>query len=163
MLRLPRVSPSLPQITHIRRHLRSPLAFACEPASSTTRAFAAKAAPDMEGKEAQQPGAERKAFREDMEDSYGEAYATRSSDEGYGEAYGEAVKRYQTNPDIKEVQRGATSERDQKADAFADTKSGSDYDTSQGHPVAEKEKARHAKHEDAFEHEKTEEATGAST
>lgn len=57
--------------------------------------------------------------REDMEDSYGEAYATRSSDEGYGEAYGEAVKRYQTNPDIKEVQRGATSERDQKADAFA--------------------------------------------
>lgn len=45
----------------------------------------------------------------------------------------------------------------------ADTKSGSDYDTSQGHPVAEKEKARHAKHEDAFEHEKTEEATGAST
>ncbi|KAG6551745.1 hypothetical protein Mapa_006836 [Marchantia paleacea] len=158
LFRLPRVPSLLPQNTHIHSHLRSPLALA----SSTRRIFAAKAAPDMEGKEAQQPGAERKDFREDMEDAYGKAYATRSSDEGYGESYGEAVKKYQRNPDMKEVQRGATSERDGKADAFAGTKSGSDYDTSQGHPVAEKERARHAKHEHAFEHEKPEGATEGS-
>ncbi|KAL3683485.1 hypothetical protein R1sor_001507 [Riccia sorocarpa] len=108
---------------------------------------------DMEGKQEppQQPGAERPGYREDMSDSYGEAYSIRSSDEGYGEIYGEAVKKYQSNPDIKEVQRGMTAERDQVADAFGGTKSGEEYDRTQGHPVAEKEKGRHATHERAFQ------------
>ncbi|KAL2612419.1 hypothetical protein R1flu_024111 [Riccia fluitans] len=108
--------------------------------------------PDMAGKqETPQPGAEREGYREDMAESYGVAYAIRSSDEGYGEIYGEAVKRYQTNPDVKEVQRGMTAERDQNADAVGGTKSGQEYDKSQGHPVAEKEDARHAEGKDAFQ------------
>lgn len=60
--------------------------------------------------------------RDDMGDSYGVAYTTRSADEGYGERYGEAVravldKMAQKEANMKEVQRGATSERDASADA----------------------------------------------
>jgi hypothetical protein len=57
-----------------------------------------------------------------MGDSYGAAYTTRSADEGYGERYGEAVKavlekKAQKEGNMKEAQRGATSERDASADA----------------------------------------------
>lgn len=60
--------------------------------------------------------------RDDMGDSYGAAYTTRSADEGYGERYGEAVKavlekKAQKEGNMKEAQRGATSERDASADA----------------------------------------------
>lgn len=53
-----------------------------------------------------------------MEESYGVGYATRASEMGYGERYGEAVKAVlDKNGDKREMQRGATSDRDQEADA----------------------------------------------
>lgn len=57
-----------------------------------------------------------------MGDSYGAAYTTRSADEGYGERYGEAVKavmdkKAQKEGNMKEAQRGASSQRDASADA----------------------------------------------
>jgi hypothetical protein len=59
-----------------------------------------------------------------MGDSYGMAYTTRSSDEGYGERYGEAVKKVlekkaEKEEHLSEIQRGATADRDEKADAGA--------------------------------------------
>lgn len=48
-----------------------------------------------------------------MDSSYGDAYSTRSSDEGYGERYGEAVKGVLDQKDTTELQRGAVAERDQ--------------------------------------------------
>ena len=56
-------------------------------------------------------------FRDDMEESYGVGYATRASEMGYGERYGEAVKAVLDKSADKETQRGATSDRDQHADA----------------------------------------------
>lgn len=61
-------------------------------------------------------------FRDDMGDSYGAAYTTRSADEGYGERYGEAVKKVldkkaEKEEHVKEVQRGMTADRDQSLDA----------------------------------------------
>lgn len=60
--------------------------------------------------------------RDDMGDSYGAAYTTRSSDEGYGESYGEAAKavmekKAQKEDGLSVMQRGATAERDTSADA----------------------------------------------
>ena len=60
--------------------------------------------------------------RDDMGDSYGAAYSTRSADEGYGERYGEAVKKVldrkmEKEQHLHEIQRGSTAQRDQKADA----------------------------------------------
>lgn len=53
-----------------------------------------------------------------MEESYGVGYATRASEMGYGERYGEAVKAVlDKKGDKREMQRGATAERDQDADA----------------------------------------------
>jgi hypothetical protein len=95
----------------------------------------------------------RKAYRDDMEESYGIGYATRASDMGYGERYGETVKAILKNKhDKMEMQRGASAERDQNADAFVDT----EYDTTQGEPVAQKEVGRHSHSSSAFETERTE-------
>jgi hypothetical protein len=89
----------------------------------------------------------RKAYRDDMEESYGVGYATRASEMGYGERYGEAVKAVlDKKHDKREMQRGATAERDQNADAFVDTV----YDSTQGEPVAEKEVGRGSNGQDAF-------------
>lgn len=56
--------------------------------------------------------------RDDMDESYGVGYATRASDMGYGERYGETVKAIlKKKHDKKEMQRGATAERDENADA----------------------------------------------
>jgi hypothetical protein len=53
-----------------------------------------------------------------MEESYGVGYATRASEMGYGERYGEAVNAVlDKKGDKDEMQRGATSDRDQHADA----------------------------------------------
>ncbi|KAG0611380.1 hypothetical protein M758_7G137300 [Ceratodon purpureus] len=94
----------------------------------------------------------RKAYRDDMEESYGVGYATRASEMGYGERYGEAVKAVlDKKGDKREMQRGATAERDQDADAFADT----EYDSTQGEPVAEKEVGRNSVGSAAFESKPT--------
>jgi len=56
--------------------------------------------------------------RDDMEESYGIGYATRASDMGYGERYGETVKAIlKKKHDRMEMQKGASAERDQNADA----------------------------------------------
>jgi hypothetical protein len=90
----------------------------------------------------------RKAYRDDMEESYGIGYSTRASEMGYGERYGEAVKAVlDKKANKREMQRGATSDRDEHADAFADA----EYDTTQGEPVAEKEIGRHSAASTAFE------------
>jgi hypothetical protein len=55
-----------------------------------------------------------------MEEAYGVGYATRASEMGYGERYGEAAKAFKKKRDAKntkEMQRGATAERDEHADA----------------------------------------------
>jgi hypothetical protein len=94
----------------------------------------------------------RKAYRDDMEESYGVGYATRASEMGYGERYGEAVKAVlDKKGDKRQMQRGATSDRDQHADAFADT----EYDTTQGELVAQKEVGRHSEASVAFESKPT--------
>ncbi|KAG0559698.1 hypothetical protein KC19_10G124200 [Ceratodon purpureus] len=102
-------------------------------------------AAEVNPKAAAATGAERHAFRDDMGDSYGAGYQTRSSDEGYGERYGEAVKnvlekKAEKEEHLHEIQRGATAERDQKADADVHP----DYDRTQGEPVAQKEDSRHS-------------------
>lgn len=80
--------------------------------------------------------------RNDMADSFGDGYSTRSSDEGFGERYEEHVKHSQTLSEGAE----ATAERD--ADARVET--WQVYDQSQGSEVREKEKARHATEHNAF-------------
>lgn len=72
------------------------------------------------------PDAEAGA-RDDMADSFGEAYSTRSSDEGFGGTY-------------------ATVEHDANAHVEAQHV----YDQSQGSEVREEEKARHATQHIAF-------------
>ncbi|XP_024357774.1 uncharacterized protein [Physcomitrium patens] len=96
--------------------------------------------------------AEREAFRDDLAKSYGDAYATRSSEEGYGERYGEAVKGVLSKKgDSTELQRGETAERDQKYESVVDVK----YDTSQGEHVEQKEVSRHSGAKLAFEEAET--------
>lgn len=61
-------------------------------------------------------------YRDDMGDTYGAGYMTRSADEGYGERYGEAVKKVMDNKadkegPMQELQSGTTADRDQNADA----------------------------------------------
>lgn len=91
--------------------------------------------------------AERKAFKSDMDASYGDAYSTRSSDEGFGERYGEAVKVVlEKKEDTTELQRGATAERDQNEETVKQV----EYDTSQGEHVQEKEVSRHSTKGAAF-------------
>ncbi|XP_073392570.1 uncharacterized protein [Physcomitrium patens] len=102
-----------------------------------------------------QTGAERHAYRDDMEDSYGAGYTTRSSDEGYGERcgerYSEAVKavldkKAQKEDHVGEMQSGMTANRDLSADAGVHP----EYNRSQGSHVAQKEDSRHATN-DQFE------------
>lgn len=90
--------------------------------------------------------AEREAFKSDMDSSYGDAYSTRSSDEGFGERYGEAVKVVLEEKDTRELQRGETAERDQSKESVKQVQ----YDTSQGEHVREKEVARHSEKGTAF-------------
>ncbi|XP_024384206.1 uncharacterized protein [Physcomitrium patens] len=93
----------------------------------------------------------RKAYRDDMEESYGVGYATRAADMGYGQVYGEAVKAIlDKKSDKMGMQKGASAERDQHADAFVEA----EYDTTQGEPVAQKEVGRHSTVSASIETEK---------
>nr|ABA54793.1 late embryogenesis abundant protein [Picea glauca] len=80
--------------------------------------------------------------RDDMADSFGDAYSTRSSDEGFGQRYTEHIK---CGPALSEGAE-ATVERD--ADPHVEVRR--EYDESQGSEVREKEKARHATEHTAF-------------
>lgn len=67
------------------------------------------------------------SHRDDMADSFGDAYSTRSSDEGFGGVYAPVERDANPHVEVRHV-----------------------YDQSQGSEVTEKEKARHATQHTAF-------------
>jgi len=77
---------------------------------------------------------------DDMADSFGDGYSTRSSDEGFGQRYSEDIKFGQTLSEGAEVEHHAHTHVEVRRE----------YDQSQGSEVTEKEKGRHATEHTAF-------------
>lgn len=106
----------------------------------------------------------KEGYTADMTDSYGEAYATRSSDEGFGQIYGEpvvggAVGRVGNAP-------AEWAENAHKIDNVNEFPSAPEYEREeQGEPVAQKEFGRHSERHHAASSEKqdTSSQTGMST
>jgi len=95
-------------------------------------------------KQSQQP----LSSRDDMSDSYGAGYSTRSSDEGFGQIYGEAAKAIKERKMAREI---AEEEEDSGVDINPNAHR--EFDRTQGSHVAQKEAARHSEHANAFESE----------
>ncbi|CAK9217777.1 unnamed protein product [Sphagnum troendelagicum] len=97
-------------------------------------------------KQSQQP----LSSRDDMSDSYGAGYSTRSSDEGFGQIYSTAAKAVKERKMARET---AEEEEEEDSEVDIDPKAHREFDRTQGSHVAQKEAARHSEHENAFENE----------
>ncbi|CAM6043194.1 unnamed protein product [Sphagnum compactum] len=94
-------------------------------------------------KQSQQPI----SSRDDMADSYGAGYSTRSSDEGFGQIYSKAAKA------VKERKMARERAEEEEEEVDIDPKAHREFDSTQGSHVAQKEAARHSEHANAFENE----------
>ncbi|GLJ30334.1 hypothetical protein SUGI_0600100 [Cryptomeria japonica] len=79
-----------------------------------------------------EPSSSEEDKGEDMVEAFGVAYATRSSEEGFGQRYRDNVE----EEDTTQMQKEATT--------------GEEHEKSQGSEVKEKEQGRHATEESAF-------------
>ncbi|CAM6007661.1 unnamed protein product [Sphagnum balticum] len=96
-------------------------------------------------KQSQQP----LSSRDDMSDSYGAGYSTRSSDEGFGQIYSEAAKAVKERKMAREI----AEEKEEDSEVDIEPKAHREFDRTQGSHVAQKEAARHSEHANAFENE----------
>eukprot|EP00850_Spirogloea_muscicola_P000861 SM000003S11106 [mRNA] locus=s3:978329:978820:- [translate_table: standard] len=96
--------------------------------------------------------AERQEYRDDMNDSYGDGYAGRSADEGFGQIYGEPVTSTAVGKTGNAPASWDTGEQESTGDVLAKDPP-KERDQEQGSEVAEKEHARNATKETAFKHE----------
>ncbi|GJP35629.1 hypothetical protein CLOM_g20124 [Closterium sp. NIES-68] len=96
------------------------------------------------------------AYEKDMED-YGEAYATRSADEGFGQIYGEPVTHEGVRGRVGNAP-AAWTEEESKVDTAAEPAGREGYDRGQGAAVGETEVGCHATRDKAA----TQEAEGGA-
>ncbi|CAI5505876.1 unnamed protein product [Closterium sp. Naga37s-1] len=96
------------------------------------------------------------AYEKDMDD-YGSAYATRSSDEGFGQIYGEPVTHFGVRGRVGNAPAAWTKE-ESKLEHTGEPAGREEYDRSQGAPVGQTEEGRHAVREKAM----TQEAEGGA-
>lgn len=125
------------RVALISTHTRTPASYSIvrsvharqEEQSEADSAMDAQKKPDVEAgaKTSQSQG-------DDMADSFGDGYSTRSSDEGFGQRYSEHIKFGQTFSEGDEVEP--------RVDTHVEVRR--EYDQSQGSEVKEKEKGRHA-------------------
>ncbi|CAI5518667.1 unnamed protein product [Closterium sp. Naga37s-1] len=96
------------------------------------------------------------AYEKDMDD-YGSAYATRSSDEGFGQIYGEPVTHFGVRGRVGNAP-AAWTEEESKLDRTSEPAGREEYDRSQGASVGQTEEGWHAIREKAM----TQEVEGGS-
>lgn len=131
------------RVALISTHTRAPASYSIVRSvhAKQEEHFEADSAMDAQKKPDVKAGAKTsQSHGEDMADSFGDGYSTRSSDEGFGQRYSEDIKFGQTLSEGAEVQHHADTHVEIRRE----------YDQSQGSEVKEKEKGRHATEHTAF-------------